>query len=53
MVGSVPILSLDLRAVAEVAAMLGYDQRAVLLLAPAIEAGMVAARDGLDEAVEL
>ena len=51
MVGNLPLLTLDQRAIAVVAETLGYDARAVLLLAPAIEAGMAAASDGADEAV--
>ena len=49
MAGSRPLLILDQREVAAVAQTLGYDARAVLLLAPAIQAGMLAADDGPDD----
>lgn len=44
MIGDQMVLSLDYRAAAAVAGALGFDDRAVLLLLPAIEAGLMAAR---------
>ena len=49
MAGTRPLLFLDQREVAAVAETLGYDARAVLLLAPAIQAGMIAAQDGPED----
>lgn len=45
-VGEQTILALDTGAALAVADALGFDARAVLLLLPAIEAGLVEARDG-------
>jgi len=49
MAGARPLLILDQHEVATVAETLGYDARAVLLLAPAIQAGMTAAQDGPED----
>ena len=49
MAGTRPLLFLDQREVAVAAETLGYDARAVLLLAPAIQAGMIAAQDGPED----